>query len=120
MKRALLSLVLLLAACRTSTAPGGDVAIDSIDSGAPDGAACVVTTDCVVGLLCGYALDAGCAATGVCVPEDRACTNDGPVVCACDDTPVRLACIYGPAYAAAPVVGATPGCQPVPFDAGFE
>ncbi len=90
------------------------------DAGAPDGAACVLTTDCVPGLLCGYPIEAGCAAQGVCVPEYLTCPVDGPIVCGCDGvTPVGLACIYGPGYAAVPVPGTTPGCMPE-FDALFE
>jgi hypothetical protein len=77
----------------------------------------VLTTDCVVGLLCGYPIDAGCAAQGICVPEDLSCPVDGPVVCACDGTPAGLACIYGPGYAVEPIVSTTPGCMP-DFDAG--
>jgi len=116
MKRQLLSLALLLGACRTTTSPVDDTA----DLGAPDGSACVLTSDCAAGLLCGYPIDAGCSATGVCVPEDISCSSDGPVVCACDGTPIGLACIYGPAYAVAPIISVTPGCQPAPFDASFE
>ena len=117
MKRVLLSLALLLAACRTTTSPVED---GPGDIGAPDGSACVLSSDCAAELLCGYPIDAGCSATGVCVPEDILCSSDGPVVCGCDSTPIGLACIYGPGYAAAPIISVTPGCQPAPFDANFE
>ena len=106
---ALVALLALLAGCSPTNAPSstGDDA-----GGAPVGAPCTLSSDCVVAALCGYAIDAGCSAQGVCVPEYPACTNDGPVVCACDGTPVELACIYGPGIAPAPVPGTTPGCGP--------
>jgi hypothetical protein len=105
---AALGVLLVVAGCSTSDSPSGPI----VDAGAQDGGACIATSDCVAGLLCGYPIAQGCGAQGVCVPEDIACTNDGPVVCGCDGTPVGLACIWGPDYAAAPVVSATPGCQP--------
>jgi hypothetical protein len=116
MKRTLPLLALLLVACSSQSAPSDG---SPADSGAQQGSPCVLTTDCIAGLLCGYPIDAGCAAQGVCVPEDLSCPTDGPVVCACDDTPVGLACIYGPGYAAVPVPGTTPGCMP-DFDASFD
>ncbi|HEY3822713.1 MAG TPA: hypothetical protein VGL81_36360 [Polyangiaceae bacterium] len=109
MKHVALSPLLLLAACTTSTPPPEG---PPADAGAPEGSSCELTTDCVVGLLCGYPIEAGCAAQGVCVPESLTCPVDGPTVCACDGTPVGLACIYGPGYAAVPVPNATPGCMP--------
>jgi len=116
MKRAAPWLLLLVVAC-TSHPPTYDG--PTIESGAAQGSPCNLTTDCAPRLLCGYAIDAGCAAQGVCVPEDLTCPIDGPTVCACDDTPVGLACIYGPGYAAVPVPNATPGCMP-DFDAAFS
>ena len=110
-----LVLALLLAACSPRPAP---VEGAPRDSGSPPGSPCVATSDCVVGALCGYAVDAGCAAQGVCVPEDLSCLDDGPVVCGCDGTGVGLACIYGAGYAPLPVTATTPGCSPV-LDAGF-
>jgi hypothetical protein len=106
----------VLSACVSTASPNETV---TEDAGAPVGAPCTVTTDCIVGSLCGYAEDAGCSAQGVCVPEDLSCTNDGPIVCACDGTPLGLACIYGPGYAAEPVASLTPGCQP-DLDASFD
>jgi hypothetical protein len=105
---AAVGVLFVLAGCSTSTSPPEPV----VDAGAPDGGACITTSDCAGGLLCGYPIAQGCSAQGVCVPEDIRCTNDGPVVCGCDGSPVGLACIWGPDYAAAPVVSATPGCQP--------
>jgi hypothetical protein len=105
----------LLAAC-VSTSPTVDTGA-TYDAAAP-GSPCGVTSDCVPGALCAYPIADGCAAHGVCVTEDLSCTNDGPVVCGCDGTPVGLACIYGPGNAPVPVPSATPGCAP--GDAGFD
>jgi hypothetical protein len=109
------ALALLASAC-TTPPPVDDTPL--ADAGSPEGGPCNLTTDCVVGLLCGYPIAAGCAAQGVCVPEQLTCPIDGPTVCACDGTGVGLACIYGPGYAAVPVPGTTPGCMP-DFDAAF-
>jgi len=109
MRRALLSLSLLVAACSSNSAPANPPE----EAGAPQGAPCVLTSDCAVELLCGYPIEAGCAAQGVCVPEDLSCPTDGPVVCACDGTPAGLACIYGVGYAVVPIVDTTPGCLPM-------
>jgi hypothetical protein len=81
------------------------------DAGGQVGDPCNVTTDCTGGAeLCGFPIDAGCAAQGVCVAEDFSCTADGPVVCGCNGDPVGLACIWGAGYAPLPVVSTTPGC----------
>jgi hypothetical protein len=114
MKHALLALSLFLGACSSNGTPSSPPE----EGGAPQGAPCVVTTDCDPELLCGYPIEAGCAAQGVCVPEDLTCPVDGPVVCACDGTPAGLACIYGPGYAVVPIVDTTPGCVPM-SDAGL-
>ncbi len=111
---AALAFLLLLAGCSTSSSPSEPI----VDSGTGEGGACGTTADCTAGLLCGYPISQGCSAQGVCVPEDLSCSNDGPVVCGCDGTPVGLACIWGPGYAAAPIVSTTPGCQP-DLDAAF-
>jgi hypothetical protein len=117
MKHVVLSLSLVLLACSSSRAPSDG---PPPDAGAPQGAPCQLTSDCANELLlCGYPIDAGCAAQGICVPEDLSCTKDGPTVCGCDGiTPVGMACIYGPGYAAVPVPGTTPGCMP-DIDAGL-
>jgi hypothetical protein len=103
-----LPLLIALAGCTTQTAPDKP----TVDGGALVGAECVTTPDCAAGLLCGYPIAQGCSAQGVCVTEDRGCTNNGPVVCGCNGDPVGLACIWGPGYAAGPVVSTTPGCAP--------
>jgi hypothetical protein len=108
MKRASLSLSLLLVACSSNSTPSQGVLADSGAQGSP----CVFTTDCEDGLLCGYPIAAGCSAQGVCVAEDRTCLTDGPFVCGCDGSAVGLACIWGPGYAVVPVVNGTPGCTP--------
>jgi hypothetical protein len=113
-----MTFALVLVAC-SSPPPVNDQ--PPTDAGALEGGPCVVTGDCVAGLLCGYPIEAGCAAQGVCVPEDLTCPVDGPVVCACDGvSPVGLACIYGPGYAVEPIPGTTPGCMPGFFDASFD
>ena len=88
------------------------------DAGGQVGDPCNTSSDCTGGEeLCGFPIDAGCAAQGVCVPEDFSCTDDGPVVCGCNGDPVGLACIWGAGYAPLPVVSTTPGCAYDP-DAG--
>jgi hypothetical protein len=81
------------------------------------GSPCVSTSDCSSPEdVCGYPIEAGCAAQGVCVPQDLSCTVDGPVVCDCNGDPVGLACLWGPGYAPLPVPSEKPGCMP---DAGL-
>lgn len=111
---AIVAVLAPLAGCISASSPevGGP-----IDDAGVVGSPCVLTTDCLAAELCAYAIDAGCAATGVCVAEDFACMNDGPIVCACDGTPVGLACIYSPGYAAAPIPNTKPGCDP--YDGGL-
>jgi hypothetical protein len=85
------------------------------DAGGPGGP-CTVSDDCSPEDLCGYPIEAGCDAQGICVPQDLTCMNDGPVVCGCNGGPVGLACLWGPGYAPSPVVSDTPACMP---DAGL-
>jgi hypothetical protein len=113
MRLVCLAALALLAGCT----PSSSTTNDGIDAGAAPGSPCIVTSDCVARALCAYPIADGCNAQGVCVTEDPTCTNNGPVVCACDGTPVGLACIYTPGYAPAPVLGTTPGCAP--FDGGM-
>jgi acyl-CoA dehydrogenase len=107
------ALLLLLSGC-AKTGTGTPL----LDAGGQVGDPCNASSDCTGGAeLCGFPIDAGCAAQGVCVPEDLSCTDDGPVVCGCNGDPVGLACIWGAGYAPLPVVSTTPGCAYDP-DAG--
>jgi hypothetical protein len=108
MRSPLVACALLLAMCTTRP----DTSTVPIEGGAPVGAPCMQTTDCGGEELCGFPIDQGCNAQGVCVFEDFSCPTDGPVVCGCDGAPVGLACIYGAGYAPLPVVSTTPGCLP--------
>jgi hypothetical protein len=85
------------------------------EAGSP-GSPCMQETDCVGDTLCGFPIEAGCAAQGVCVTEDFTCMVDGPVVCDCFGQPVELGCLWGPGYAPTPVPSEKPGCLP---DAGL-
>jgi hypothetical protein len=118
LSRALLTASLLLAAPTACTSPPPPPGNSTEDAGAALGSPCVSTSDCIVSALCGYPIDAGCSAQGICVPEDLSCPTDGPTVCGCDGTPIGLACIYGVGYAPAPIPGVMPGCQPS-FDSGI-
>jgi hypothetical protein len=108
---------ILFPGCNSAPPPtsGGGV-----EAGAALGAPCVASCDCTTGALCGFPIADGCDAHGVCVAEDVTCNSDGPVVCACDGTPVGLACIYGAGYAPAPVPGTTPGCGPPEGGLGMD
>jgi hypothetical protein len=101
-------LVLIAPACVTTNTPS----VGPVDDAGMAGSPCGVTSDCYAGNLCAYPIDAGCTATGICVPEQLSCTDDGPVVCGCDGTPVGLACIYGAGNAPVPVPSAKSGCNP--------
>jgi hypothetical protein len=85
----------------------------------------MLTEDCTGG-LCAFPVDAGCKAHGRCVMENVTCTGNGPVVCACDGTPVQLSCGYGAGNAPAPVPfpisTSTSSClpPPPPDDAGGD
>jgi hypothetical protein len=75
----------------------------------PAGGACSGSSDCDPRALCAFALDAGCSAQGVCVAPDVTCTDTtSPAACACDGTPVGLACIFGAGNAPLPVRSTSP------------
>jgi hypothetical protein len=114
-----LSLPLALAACATHPQPIAGSGTGE-EAGAPVGSACTQSTDCGGEELCGFPVDAGCSAQGVCVMEDFTCQDDGPVVCGCDGDPVGLSCEWGPGYAPLPVVSTTPGCTAGEGDAGTD
>jgi hypothetical protein len=96
----------------------GPVSTVPLDGGGVLGSPCQTQEQCQPN-LCGFPISAGCHAQGVCVTEEFSCTGDGPIVCGCDGRPVELACIWGYGYAPAPIVSATPGCQPG-LDGGFD
>jgi hypothetical protein len=108
---ACLAMTLSAACINAGTPPSGGG-----DAGGSVGSPCTSTSDCNPEALCGFPVDAGCAAQGVCVPQDLTCTMDGPVVCDCTGAPVGLACIWGPGYAPVPIPSEKPGCVP---DAGI-
>ncbi|HEY6459513.1 MAG TPA: hypothetical protein VIY73_05155 [Polyangiaceae bacterium] len=112
-----LALPLALAACTTRTQP---LPSASEEAGAPVGAPCSQSIGCGPEELCGFAIDAGCSAQGVCVMEDLGCQADGPVVCGCNGDPVGLSCEWGPGYAPLPVVSTTPGCGSAGADSGTD
>jgi hypothetical protein len=75
----------------------------------PMGAACSGPSDCDPRALCAFPVDGGCSAKGVCVAPDVTCTDTtSPPACACDGTPVGLACIFGAGNAPAPVQSTSP------------
>lgn len=93
-------LAILLAAlgCGCSTSSSGPPTEAEGGVGAP----CMSTDECTGG-LCAFPTDAGCNARGRCVMQDVTCTGNGPVVCACNGSPVELSCGYGAGNAPAPV-----------------
>jgi len=117
MRVVLATLLALSCACSTTSSSGPTKAGNSV------GAPCVTPDDCV-GTLCAFPVDAGCNARGRCVMEDITCTNNGPIACACDGTPVQLSCVYGAGNAPAPVPFPTPtstsSCVPPEVDGAAD
>lgn len=87
------------------------------DAAGTVGAPCNGFEDCVAPAICGYALDGGCDAQGVCVHVNEQPCTDGPVVCACDGTPLGLTCVLPAGYGALPVPSKLVSCAP---DAGGD
>ncbi len=114
----------LLVALAPSCAPQSAASTPSAEAGGAVGSPCSAPDDCTGPTLCAYPADGGCDAAGRCVAVDPGCTTSGSLVCACDGTPVQLACIYGkdnspaPLPSPAPTTTSTPDC--VPLDASLE
>lgn len=96
MRLVLAILLALSCACSTTSSSGPSEAEGGL------GSPCTTPEDCVEG-VCAFPVDAGCKARGRCVIVNVTCSGDGAVVCACDGTPVELACGYGTGNAPAPV-----------------
>lgn len=90
----------------------GTLVLDGGHGGTTGGAggaplkACARERDCPSGMVCGYAIDGGCNAHGVCVPRwpppgEAAC---GALLdlCGCDGRGVTAGCNYATGYAPAP------------------
>jgi hypothetical protein len=85
----------------------------SVPDGAPveAGMPCTKTQDCAslespsATYVCGFAIGAGCAATGVCVMAGPLCNGIPMVACGCDkqDVPYGECAGYPAGYAGAPV-----------------
>lgn len=74
----------------------------------PSGGPCNGPDDCDPRALCAFPIADGCSAKGTCVLPDARCDRPGATACACDGTPVGLACIYGQGNAPAPVMSTSP------------
>jgi hypothetical protein len=117
MRIAHVALLALTSACASSSAP----ASPGIEAGGAPGSPCVRNDDCAAPSLCAWPVDGGCNAQGHCVAEDPRCMTTGPVVCACDGTPVGLACIYGAGNAPAPLPSPmSTSCLPADGGAGGD
>jgi hypothetical protein len=73
-------------------------------------APCTVTSDCQLGLTCGFPIGSGCGASGVCInlaldcQDDAAsCSAGGGTACGCSGAPVAVVI---PGYAAGPTPAA--------------
>jgi hypothetical protein len=76
-------------------------------------AACTTSSDCEVGLTCGFPVGGGCAAIGVCLDPPILCEDDAAAclpaggagsLCGCAGAPVA---IVVPGFAAGPTTGAS-------------
>jgi hypothetical protein len=85
------------------------------------GLPCAKESDCGTGLVCGYKVEDGCAAQGVCVPRwpliGQAACAALVQSCGCDGTVVTTGCNYYAGYAPAPV---SPGNFSCMEDGGSE
>ena len=104
MRLALVALLAMTGACASSSSP----ASPGVEAGGAAGSPCSGAQDCAPPTLCAFAADGGCNAQGRCVTEDVRCMTQGPVVCACDDTPVELSCIYGAGNSPLPIASPMP------------
>ena len=108
------ALALAVGACSTSHGAGAS----PLEAGAGVGSPCSNANDCPPPTLCAWPVDGGCDAQGICVKEDLTCTHDGPSVCACDDSPVLLSCLYGAGRSPLPLPSPARAC--VGPDAGGD
>jgi hypothetical protein len=84
-------------------------------------APCTTSSDCDVGLTCGFPIGAGCSATGACLNPPLLCEDDAAAcvtsgtVCGCSGAPVALV-IQG--FAAGPTPSPPGSCSTDAGDAG--
>ncbi len=80
-----------------------------------------MTSDCDVGLTCGFLIGAGCSAQGVCLDTPVQCQDDaaacgtGGTICACNG---QAAAIVLAGYASAPTASGAPTQGPCAADSG--
>lgn len=65
----------------------------------PAASECTHNADCTSGLICVYAVAAGCAATGICVRPVYTCAAPPRVACQCGGGPVTYSCAIPDGYA---------------------
>jgi hypothetical protein len=110
-----LTLPMAVFGCSTSSGTSAPV-----EAGAGIGSPCDTPDDCPPPTLCAWPVDGGCAAQGLCVKEDLTCVDQGAtVLCACDDSPVTLSCIYGAGHAPQPLPSPARMCMGPP-EAGAD
>ena len=118
----LVSLAALLGGCSSSSSGGfvGTLQPGITGDDTTQGQYCVTDTACTMGQACGYLVDGGCSAAGICVPLS-ACGGAGkqPTYCGCDGIGFVRTCGLPDGYAQAPIGPGLP-YERCSLDAGGE